>query len=385
MSALCKPNIKPLNPNFGCGPTTKPISWNINNINTQALGRSHRSILGKQRIRHLIQTTRKVLEIPSNYKIAIVAGSATGAVECILWNALGPTAVDVMWTDIFGKLWVHDVVQELKLPNKIYDAPFGVMPTVIHSPDHDLILTINGTTSGVLINDYSWINDNRNGLVIADATSAAGAVTLPWNKLDAVGFSWQKAFGSEGAHGMVVLSPRAVERINQNTPIWPMPRLFRIKKDGVLNETLFIDEPINTPSLLCIEDCILSLEWYESLGGIKQLEKITLKNFSVISDWVNQSSWATWAVSNENYRSPISPCIFIKTLQGKPEQEQRDFLYAMANVLSNNQAAFDIVNHKLSAPSLRIWCGPNVDSTNLMALLPWLDYAFEVTQNALMA
>lgn len=374
-----KPTLKPQRPYFGAGPCVKNPYWTLDQLSNAPVGRSHRSIIGKERLRLAIEKTRDVLEIPGDYLIGILPGSATGAIECALWNVLGPKPVDVLAFDAFGKLWLHDIVRELRLQSvRTYEADYGHVPThyfAEYQPNHDVVFTVNGTTSGTWINHFEWIDDARTGLVIADATSAAGCMVLPWSKLDITCFSWQKAFGGEGGSGMMVLSPRAVERLNTFRPSWPIPRLLRLQKNGALNEAIFRGETINTPSLLTVEDYLIALAWAESLGGIQALAAKTATNFAIMEAWVNQTPGVTWLAKEVSYCSPIAACFTFEELADLPQDAQRDKLRQMALLLSHENAAFDIMNHLLAPPSLRVWCGPTVEEQDLAALLPWLCWA----------
>jgi phosphoserine aminotransferase len=378
------PSTKPLNPCFGSGPTSKFPGWDWGLLSEAPLGRSHRSLIGKEKLRLAIEKTRQVLGIPQNYLIGIVPGSATGAIEMALWNLLGTRGVDCLSYDIFGDLWVHDIRDELKI------SDLRVFNTLIpgegifrdYHQNRDLVINLNGTTSGTWVNDLSWISDKREGLVIADGTSYVGGAELDYTKIDALCFSWQKAFGGEGAHGMLVLSPRAADVINSYSPSWPIPRIFRLKKGSQLNGGIFKGETINTPSMMCVEDYLQSLFWAESEGGIQGLSKRVKKNFGVIKNWVEKTKWVTWLNEASTFISNISPCLKVNAWSHESEEIQRGKLMAMGAILSQNQAAYEVVNHKFAPPSLRIWCGPTIETQNLELLLPWLEYAFSVVDTA---
>jgi phosphoserine aminotransferase len=371
------PNVKPSCPNFGSGPTAKHPGWNLDELSQGLVGRSHRSIQGKEKLRCIIDLTRSILQIPDDYRIAIMPGSATGAIECALWSLLGTREVDIMAFDVFGKLWLIDVIEQLKLENvRTLGADFGSLPDLKrYDPEHDLVFTWNGTTSGVCIPDANWISDNREGLTICDATSSVFCVELPWKKLDATVFSWQKGLGSEAAHGMLVLSPRAIERLETYKPSWPIPRIFRLTKEDKIIQGVFKGDTLNTPSMLCVEDCLKALEWAETIGGLHTLIQRCQKNFKVICNWVERTPWVSLMAESLSIASPSSVCMVLKTLEGKDSAAQRDFLQSMAMLLRQHQAAFDVVNHLYAPPSLRVWCGPTVETQDLQILISWLEWA----------
>ncbi len=380
-----KPTLKPNCPNFGSGPTTKHPGWHIEELSNTLVGRYHRSIQGLEKLRQVIDLTRSVLNIPQNYKVGILPGSATCAVECALWSLLGQRNVDVISYVVFSKLWLIDILEELKLKNTTaLSSDFGELPDLkAYNPAHDLVFTWNGTTSGVCIPDGEWIPDDREGLTICDATSAAFCVDLPWHKLDVVAYSWQKGLGGEAGHGMLILSPRAVQRLESYVPNWPIPRLFRLTNNGKLIENIFKGYTINTPSLLCVEDCLQALQWAESIGGIEALTNRCLENFGVVKKWVDQASWIDFMARSVLITSPVSVCLVLPSLENKEENSKRDFLQSMATLLRQQGVAFDFVNHAYSPPSLRIWCGPTVEKTDLEAFLPWLDWAYDSLQSLL--
>jgi len=380
-----KPSLKPTCPHFGSGPTKKHPGWHIEELSQALTGRSHRSIQGKEKLRRVIDLTRSVLNVPETHKIGILTGSATCAIECALWSLLGPRAVDVLYFDIFGKLWETDIIDQLGLKDvRSLSADFGDLPDLKgYDPAHDLVFTWNGTTSGTFVPNGDWISNDREGLTICDATSAAFCVDLPWEKLDVTAYSWQKGLGGEAAHGMLILGPRAVERLESYTPPWPMPRLFRLTKAGKLIENIFKGDTINTPSLLCVEDCLGSLEWAEGIGGLPTLIQRCRENFAVIKEWVERTPWVSFMAKSPSITSPVSVCLTLSCLQGLDEKSQRDVLQSMATLLRQDQAAFDFVNHALAPPSLRIWCGPTVEKADLQALLPWFEWAHQSVQGLL--
>ena len=372
------PSIKPNCPHFGSGPTAKHPGWNLNELSQSLVGRSHRSMQGKEKLRRLIDLTRIVHQIPDDYRIAIMAGSATGAIEAALWSVLGLKKVDVMTFDVFSNLWLVDIVEQLKLKDvTAISASSGSLPDVnIYNPTHDLVFSWNGTTSGVSFQNADWIPDNREGLTICDATSAAFCVDLPWEKLDVTAFSWQKGLGGEAAHGMLVLSPRAVQRLETYKPVWPIPRIFRLTKEDKIIENVFKGDTLNTPSMLCVEDCLMVLEWAEMIGGLPALTKKCRENAQVIYDWVEKTSWLSLMAESQSIASPSSICLVVNTLQDKSEKDQRDFLQAMATLLRQHQAAFDVVNHLYAPSSLRLWSGPTVEAKDLEILTSWLEWAY---------
>ncbi|RZI45401.1 phosphoserine transaminase [Candidatus Finniella inopinata] len=375
-----KPQQKPICPNFGSGPTAKPPSWQLDHLQSALVGRSHRSLEGKAKLAQLIEKTRSILKVPEGYRIGIMPGSATGAIECALWSCLGLYGVDVMAFDVFGKLWVTDVIEQLKLTDvNVMQADYGQLPPLVHNPDRDLVFTWNGTTSGTCVPNADWIHDDRKGLTICDATSAAFCFDLPWSKLDITAYAWQKGLGSEAAHGMLILSPQAVDRLQTYRPPWPLPRLFRLTNQGNLTEGIFRGETINTPSMLCAEDCLLSLDWAQQIGGMEGLVNRCQANFGVLKEWVNKTSWVDFMAHDPSITSPISVCLTLPLLKDHPIVAQREFLKSFGALLRNEQAAFEIVNHIHAPPSLRIWCGPTVESENIELLLPWLEWSYQET------
>lgn len=374
-----KPTVKPETPCFGSGPTRKRPGWNLSGLKRACLGRGHRSAAGQAKLKEVIDLTRQILEVPSDYRIAVMPGSATGALECALWTLLGARGLDIFAWDLFGTLWITDCVDQLKIPDtRVYTAPFGHLPDLsAHDPDRDVVFTWNGTTTGVCVPHLDWISPNRQGLSICDATSAAFCVPLDWSKLDVVTFSWQKGLGGEGAHGMLILGPRAIERLAY-TPSWPIPRLFRLTKGLDLIEEIFQGGTINTPSMLCVEDCLDALHWAENLGGLPALVQRCQTNFTTIAHWVESTSWIGYLAKDPKTISPTSVCLEILDSTGRPlpEVPHKTLIYAMEALLAKEEAAFDIRNHRYSPPSLRIWAGPTVERTDLEALFPWIEWAY---------
>ncbi|MGQ0659890.1 phosphoserine transaminase [Sphingosinicella sp.] len=376
---LPKPAVKPARPYFSSGPCAKPPGWSPSKLATGSLGRSHRSKLGKARLAHAIELTRHVLKVPAGHRIAIVPASDTGAVEMALWGLLGPRPVTLLAWESFGEGWVTDVAKQLKLDAKVLRADYGQLPDLAAvDPASDIVFTWNGTTSGVRVPDGDWIADDREGLTICDATSAAFATDLPWDKIDVATFSWQKVLGGEGGHGMLILGPRAVERLESHAPAWPMPKIFRLTKGGALIEGVFKGETINTPSMLAVEDYIWALEWAEMQGGLYALIERAEANAAVLSDWAERSAWAEHLAADPATRSNTSVCF--KFAEGAVDDLDDAGRRALGKridaLLEAEDAAYDINAYRDAPPGLRIWCGATVDSADIEALGPWLDWAF---------
>ena len=363
-----KPAVRPARPNFSSGPCVKRPGWSAANLQSAPLGRSHRSAVGKALLKRAIDKTREILEVPSDYRIAIVPASDTGAVEAAMWSMLGPRPVTVAAWESFGLVWVTDAVKQLKLEPQVLTADYGQLPDLSKAPsDHDIIFTWNGTTAGVRVPNADWIADDREGLTICDATSAAFAQELDWSKLDVLTYSWQKVMGGEAAHGILILSPRAVERLETHTPAWPVPKLFRLTKNGKLNEGIFEGVTINTPSLLCVEDYLDTLQWAEDLGGLKGLIKRADANCAALSHWIEKTPWTDFLCENPAYRTNTSVCIKIvdDKFDAMSEPEQRAFVKEMETLLEREGAAFDVNGYRDAPPSLRIWCGSTVDTDDI--------------------
>jgi phosphoserine aminotransferase len=379
MTTSARPAMRPACANFSSGPCAKRPGWTSENLRSAVLGRSHRSKVGKARLQAAIDQTREVLGVPADYLIGITPGSDTGAVEMALWSLLGPRPVQVMAFESFGKDWVTDVVNQLKLPSEVLDAPYGELPDISRvRPDADLVFTWNGTTSGVRVPNADFIAADREGLTICDATSAAFAQDLDWPKLDVVTFSWQKALGGEGAHGVLILSPRAVTRLESHKPAWPMPKLFRMTKGGKLNADIFEGATINTPSMLCVEDYLDALKWARSIGGLAELKRRADANLAVLDTWVARTSWVDCLARDPTTRSNTSVCLKVvdPRVTGLPAEGQADFAKRLASVLEKEGVALDIGGYRDAPPGLRIWCGATVETDDLIALTPWLDWAF---------
>ena len=372
-AAASKPTVKPANPNFSSGPCSKRPGYNVDALDISTLGRSHRSTIGKKALAQACADTAELLGLPEDYRVGVVPASDTGAVEMALWSLLGAKPVDIFAWEAFGEGWVGDITNQLKLENvTTHRADYGSLPDLsLANPEHDIVFTWNGTTSGVKVVNGEWISDERTGLTICDATSAVFAMALPWHKLDVVTFSWQKVLGGEGAHGMLILSPRAVERLETYTPVWPLPKIFRMTKKGKLNEGIFRGETINTPSMLCVADYLDALDWVRTIGGVDGSIARSQANLKVIEDFVAANEWISFLAEDEATRSSTSVCL---TLALETEQVK-----ALAQLLDSEGVAFDIGAYRDAPPGLRIWCGATVETSDVEALLPWLDWAYEMT------
>ncbi|QFR33255.1 phosphoserine transaminase [Ancylobacter sp. TS-1] len=380
MTNIALPAAKPANPNFSSGPCAKRPGWTLEGLSDAPLGRSHRAKVGKAKLKLAIDLTREILEIPAGYRIGIVPASDTGAVEMALWSLLGARPVDLLAWESFGEGWVTDVVKQLKLKDaRVLKAPYGALPDLAEvNFDHDVVFTWNGTTSGVRVPNADFIPADRTGLTICDATSAAFAQDLDWAKLDVVTYSWQKVLGGEAAHGMLILSPRAVERLESYVPAWPMPKIFRMTKGGKLVEGIFEGETINTPSMLCVEDYLDALNWAKSIGGLKGLRARSDANFKVLADYVAKTPWIDFLATVPETRSNTSVCLVVADPEVKslPADAQAAFAKALASALEKAGVAFDIGAYRDAPAGLRIWAGATVETSDLAALLPWLDWAF---------
>jgi phosphoserine aminotransferase len=382
-----KPGERPATPHFSSGPCAKRPGWSLQNLTDAVLGRSHRSKLGKAKLKRAIDLTREVLEVPADYRIGIVPASDTGAVEMALWSLLGARPVTMLAWESFGEGWVTDVEKQLKLKDfSVIKAPYGELPDLSKVDfSTDVVFTWNGTTSGVRVPNGAWIAGDRKGLTICDATSAAFAQKLDWPKLDVVTFSWQKALGGEGAHGMLILSPRAVERLETYKPAWPLPKIFRLTKGGKLNEGIFAGETINTPSMLCVEDYLDALQWAKSVGGLPATVARSDANAKALSDWVAATAWIDHLAKNAGERSNTSVCLrvvdpAVTRLSG---EDQAAFAKTLAGLLEKEGVAYDIAYYRDAPPGLRIWCGATVERRDVEALTPWLDWAFAEAKAAL--
>ena len=377
-----KPAMRPARPEFSSGPCAKRPGWSPENLRSAVLGRSHRSKLGKARLKEAIDRTREVLEVPADYLIGIVPGSDTGAVEMAMWSMLGARPVQLLAFESFGKDWVTDVTKQLKLDAEVLSAGYGALPDLAKvDPKKDLVFTWNGTTSGVRVPNGDFIAADREGVTICDATSAAFAQELPFDKLDVVTFSWQKALGGEGAHGVLILSPRAVARLESYTPAWPMPKLFRMTKGGKVSLDIFEGATINTPSMLCVEDYIDALKWAQGIGGLPEMRRRANANLGVLEAWVAKTPWVEFLPETKEIRSNTSVCLKVvdPRVTSLSDEGQADFAKKLAGLLEKEGAALDVGGYRDAPPGLRIWCGATVDATDLDALTPWLDWAFEQT------
>ena len=387
MTIFEKPARRPVNPHFSSGPCSKRPNWSLDRLKNAVLGRSHRSKIGKERLQHAIDLTREVLQVPDDYRIGIVPASDTGAVELAMWSLLGPRPVDLLAWESFGKGWVTDAVKQLKLSNsRIIEAPYGQLPDMSQVDfSHDVVFTWNGTTSGVRVPNGDWIAADREGLTICDATSAAFAQNLDFSKLDVVTYSWQKVLGGEAAHGMLILSPRAVERLESHTPEWPMPKIFRLTKNGKLNEGIFRGETINTPSMLCVEDYVDGLTWAAGLGGLPALQQRADANFAVIDRFVRENSWLDFLAEDAATRSNTSVCLNITDpeIVRLAENGQAAFAKALVSDLAAEGVAVDIGAYRDAPPGLRIWTGSTIETSDVEALMPWLFWAFSRQKAAL--
>ncbi|HTW35023.1 MAG TPA: phosphoserine transaminase [Rhizomicrobium sp.] len=375
-----KPAVRPARPFFSSGPCAKRPGWTPEALSGALLGRSHRSKPGKAKLKDAIDKTREILRIPMDYRIGIVPASDTGAVEMALWSLLGPRPVDVFAWESFGEDWVTDTVKQLKIKDaRTFKADYGKLPELDKAdPDHDIVFLWNGTTSGVRVPNGDWIADDRQGLTICDATSAAFAMHLPWAKLDVATFSWQKVLGGEAAHGMLVLSPNAVARLESHTPAWPMPKIFRMTKGGKLVEGIFEGETINTPSMLAVEDYLDTLQWATDIGGLDALIARADANLSVLMAWVRQSEWAAFLAEDAHARSNTSVCLKIVDpwFTKLPAEARADAAKKLASLLEKEGVALDVGAYRSAPPGLRIWCGATVEASDLEALTPWLDWAW---------
>ena len=366
-----KPTVKPAMPNFSSGPCTKRPGYQLENLKSAPLGRSHRGSLGKARLKKSIDETKRILNIPADYHVGIVPASDTGAMEMALWSLLGPRGVDVFYWESFGKEWATDIEKQLKLSNvRTFMADYGKLPDFKQADfKNDVIFTWNGTTGGVKVPNGDWIPDNREGLTICDATSAVYAMEIPWKKIDVATFSWQKVLGGEAAHGMLILSPRAVQRLETYTPPWPMPKIFRMTKKGQLNKDIFEGSTINTPSMLCNEDYLDALAWADSIGGLPGLIERSQANLSVFEKFVETHSWIHFLAETKDIRSNTSVCF---TVDLTPDQVK-----ALVKLLEKENAAYDCGAYRDAPPGLRFWCGATVEKADIEKLLPWLEWAYE--------
>ena len=371
-----RPAFRPARPQFSSGPCVKRPGWSLDALAAACLGRSHRSAAGKEKLAEVIDRSRAVLGMPQDWRLAVVPGSDTGAVEMAMWSLLGPRGVDALVWESFGEGWAVDLRQLAGVEVRVLEAPYGRLPDLAQADfDRDVVFVWNGTTSGVRVPDGGWIAPDRRGLAICDATSAAFAMELPWERLDVVTWSWQKALGGEGGHGMLALGPRALERLAQHRPRWPMPKLFRLAEDGRVGEGIFRGETINTPSMLCVEDALDGLRWAESIGGLRGLIARCEENARLLGRWVDKTSWIEHLAAAPAIRSTTSICLRFAD-PGLDKAAAGKLAAAMAKRLEGEGAGFDLGAYRSAPPGLRIWAGPTVEAADLAALLPWLDWAY---------
>lgn len=388
MSSLSKPLLKPNCPNFSSGPCAKRPGWTLDALQDMAIGRSHRSTVGKAKLQEVIDLHRKTLDIPDDYRIAIVPASDTGAVEMALWSMLGPRGVDVLVWENFSNDWATDIVSQLKLPDvRTFKADYGQIPDLEKiDGTRDVVFVWNGTTSGVRLPHTDWIPADRAGLTFCDATSAVFAYQMDWTKFDVTTWSWQKVLGGEAAHGMLVLSPRAVERLMTYTPDRALPKIFRMTKKTDVNEGLFKGETINTPSLMATEDCLDALKWVESLGGWRATERRSLANLAVVEDWVARTDWVDFLPATPDIRSRTSICLKIVDpwFCAHDEDTQKALIKDMTKLLDKEEAGYDLAHYATAPAGFRVWGGATVESSDMAALLPWLDWAYHSIKNSKM-
>jgi phosphoserine aminotransferase len=389
MTTNAKPAMRPARPEFSSGPCAKRPGWKLENLQGALVGRSHRSKPGKARLKAAIDQTREILNVPADYLIGIVPASDTGAVEMAMWSMLGPKPVQIIAFESFGKDWVTDVTKQLKLKDvEVLDAPYGQLPDLSKvRKDADVVFTWNGTTSGVRVPNADFIAADRQGVTICDATSAVFAMDVDWSKLDVVTFSWQKVMGGEAAHGMLVLSPRAVARLESYVPAWPMPKIFRMTKGGKVALDIFEGATINTPSMLCVEDYLDALKWGASVGGLNGLVQRSNANLQALADWVAKTPWVEFLAEDAAIRSNTSVCIKVvdKRVTSLPADGQAEFAKKLASLLEKEGVALDAGAYRDAPPGLRIWCGATVDASDVEALTPWMDWAFETLAAELQA
>jgi len=379
-----KPSLKPINPNFSSGPTTKRPNWSLLNLESALLGRSHRSTECKARLNEVIIKTKKTLNLPDDYILGIMPGSDTGALEASLWCLLGSRGVDVLAWENFGKDWVIDVVDQLKIKDlNIHEADYGELPDFNKvNFNNDVIFTWNGTTSGVKVPNGDWIPSNREGLTICDATSAIFAMPIDYNKCDVLTWSWQKVLGGEAAHGMLALSPRAVERLESHQPPWPIPKAFRLTENKKILSGIFEGNTINTPSMLCVEDVLDTLNWVERIGGMNELFERSNTSLKYISNWIDNTSWVEFMNPNKDTRSNTGITFQIKEdwFKKMDEKNKRDLMSKITKILAEENVAYDINGYPKAPPSFRIWGGGTVEPDDVSTLLPWIDWAYEETK-----
>ena len=380
-SMIKKPTTKPKNPNFSSGPCAKRPGWNIQNLKTDSLGRSHRAKLPKQRLVEVINLSKQLLKIPADYKVGIIAGSDTGAIEAAMWSLLGKTGVEVLAWESFGSDWVKDIKEQLKIKNlTIHQSDYGDLPDFQKiNFDNDIVFNWNGTTSGVCLPNADWITDNRKGLTICDATSAVFAMEMDWHKLDVITWSWQKVLGGEAAHGMIALSPKSLERLSEYQPTWPIPKIFRLANNKKVIEGIFKGETINTPSMLCVEDAIDALNWIQSIGGSKGSIDKSQSNLQVVKTWIESKDWIDFLAKDSSTLSSTSICLKITDpwFLGLSADQQQLKIKEINSLLDKEQVAFDINAYRTAPPGFRIWGGATVESFDIETLLPWIEWGYQ--------
>ena len=385
MEKIFKPSVKPSNPYFSSGPCSKRPGWNIDNLKNSSIGRSHRSPECKNKLNDVIIKSKKILNIPDSYVLGIMPASDTGALEAALWSLLGFTGVDVLAWENFGNDWVIDIIEQLKIKNvNKHSANYGKIPNLKNiNFANDVVFTWNGTTSGVCVPNADWIPNDRKGLTICDATSAVFAMNIEFDKLDVITWSWQKVLGGEAAHGMLALSPRAIKRLEEYSPKWPIPKIFRISKKNNVIKGIFEGSTINTPSMICVEDALDSLNWVESIGGNNELIKLSSKNLQIVNQWILKSEWIEFLNSDENTRSCTSITLKIKDswFNDFEEDKQRSIIKKLVKLLEEEKVAFDINGYNKAPPSLRLWGGATVENENMENLLPWIDWAYNTVKS----
>ena len=386
---MTEPRRKPQNPNFSSGPTAKRPGWSLDQLSTENLGRSHRAKGPKSSLKMVIDLSKRLLRIPADYRLGIVPASDTGAFEMAMWNVLGARGVDVLSWESFGAGWKTDVEKQLQIKDvRYFEAPYGELPNLldVDSVDRDVVFTWNGTTSGAKVPNGDWIAEHRSGLTLCDATSATFAMELPWEKLDIVTWSWQKVMGGEGAHGMIALSPRAVQRLETYTPQWPLPKIFRLTKGSALMEDIFEGATINTPSMLAVEDQLDALRWAERIGGLDALIERSQNNLATIRSWVSDSSWVDFLTETPEHQSSTAICLKVSHPQflALDIEAQRQFIKSMTTELDAKEVGFDVGAYRDAPPGLRLWGGATVESSDLQTLTAWLDWSFhKVLENHL--
>ena len=379
---MSQPQQKPVNPFFSSGPCKKRPGWNISNLSTEALGRSHRAKNAKSKLNLIIEKSKFILNLPKDYKVGILAGSDTGAIEAAMWGMLGERKVEILGWENFGYDWIIDVKEQLKLENLIvHKTDYGILPDLKKiNFENDIIFNWNGTSSGVCVPDGEWISKDRKGLTFCDATSAVFAMKMNFEKLDVITWSWQKVLGGEAAHGMIALSPRALDRLTSYEPPWPIPKIFRLANKKKVSEGVFKGETINTPSMLCAEDVLDSLNWIENIGGEKEAIKRSQNNLQVVKDWLKNKNWIEFLAKDQNTISSTSICLKIvdPTFIKLSDEDQKTKLKKMNQLLENENVAYDINSYRTAPPGFRIWGGATVESDDIANLLPWIEWAYTV-------